>query len=423
MHKSHSDSQINRQSSFNSVALPFIVISTLLLGFIMGIVFLQLPKLLSSEQKEDVTSSEIESSDYIDTAYLNQVFDYLESTYIEDLPSREELTHGAVKGIIQSLDDKYTSFLTPEETQMYLEGRTADFEGIGVTLAFDGEYTYVESVLEGFPASKSDIRPGDLILEVDGEDVTGQMPAIVASKIRGQKGTAVKIKLYRDGESGTNLYDVEIIRDKIEIDNITWEHLGEGIYKIDISQFSDETPELFMKNWDKVVSEVLSQDQKLNGLIVDLRNNPGGYVIGVRYVLEEFMDSGDVLMMEESKVSERMIFRDSRVGKLENVSLVVLVNEGSASASEIFSAAVQDNDRGLVVGTPTAGKGVEQLIIDDFSDGAMMLLVFQNWLTPNGNKISEDSPIIPDVEIEFSEEDIKNRVDVQLDKAIELLNN
>lgn len=403
-------------------ALPFVVTASVLAGFVLGVLVIKFPDWISLKSKDPETTVETTQVDleFLNSGSLEQVYSYLKQIYINELPTNKELNYGAIKGIINSLNDPYTTYLTPEEAKVYLEGRTGDFEGIGVTLAFDGENTYVETVLEGFPAQRNGIKVGDTILEVDGEDQQGKQPQIVATKIRGKEGTNVKLKLFRASEnSNGEIKEFEITREKIDIDNVTWKDLGNGQILIDISQFSDESPDKFNDSWDEVVNEILAKGKPTN-IIIDLRNNPGGFVVSVRHTLEEFLPNGTTLMSEQIKNQDPKIYKDFRVGRFEDVPVVVMVNQGSASASEIFATAISENNRGKLVGMPTVGKGVEQIILDDFEDGSMLLLVFQKWLTPNGNNITKESPVKPDFEVDYTQDDFNKGTDPQLEKAKEI---
>ena len=260
------------------------------------------------------------------------------------------------------------------------------------------------------------MRPGDKILEVDGADIKGKEAYETAELIKGDAGTTVKIKVLRDGKEDP--IDFAIKREKINIDSVSYEKVQDGVYKIKITQFTEESLFEFKNQWDTVASEVYNEEP--DTVIVDLRNNPGGYVDGVLYVLDEFLPRNTVLMSEKSRNGNEVQSKAKRNGRFEDVKLVVLVNEGSASASEIFAGAIQDNDRGEIIGMPTVGKGVEQRVIN-LKNGGSLHVVFQQWVLPSGRVISADEPITPDIEIDLNEDDFLNRRDPQIDKAIEYI--
>ena len=337
-----------------------------------------------------------------------EAWSLLEQEYIKNDLDAQKMVYGAVKGLIASLDDPYTAFLTPDETKEYRKTNAGEYEGIGATLKQDDKYVAIESPIDKSPAQKAGVLAGDIILEVDKVSMVNKTVFEAVGVIRGKAGTTVVLKIFRP--STKKEFDLEIVRGSITVDNITFQALENGLVKIKINRFTDKDVASFNAMWDKVVEQVVAAKPK--GIVIDLRNNPGGYVSSVEYVLGEFLPQGSVSFMEESKDGVRVEHKVNRTGRLINVPIVVLVNQGSASASEIFTGAIQDYVRGKVVGTTTVGKGVEQKILN-LSDGSMMQIVFQKWLTPKGKNINKKEPISPDIVIEEA-------VD-QDSKAVELL--
>lgn len=393
-----------------------IVSLSLILGFSIGILITTAYfKLTQNNQSQRVFG---ENTQIFDNEFINEVYKIFQEEYIGELPDKDELTYGVVKGLISSLNDPYTFFLDPEETKDYLSSRSPNFEGIGITLRYLNNNTEVETVLSGYPAESAGIKSGDIIVSVDNESVEGIQPNVVATKIRGEKGSDVVVEVFRPSES--RLIEFTITRTSIEVSNVNYEKLEDGVYRISISQFIDENVEKFNRSWNDVVNNILAEGQP-KSIVVDLRNNPGGYVDSVKYVLEEFLPMNSVLMSEETREDGIITYRDQRVGKFESVELVVLVNEGSASASEIFAGAVQDNQRGSVVGNETTGKGVEQKVITGLPNDSLLIIVFQKWLTPSGRNVTKDNPIKPDLQVEFKVEDFNVGIDTQLNAALEVL--
>jgi carboxyl-terminal processing protease len=394
-------------------SIPFIIVLTLILGFGIGLL---VSAVLNSSRGTTYTSQDLSSDEYI-----SQIYKILQESYIDELPSKDDIRYGLGKGLVGSLNNEYTAFLTPEEAKDYEKSKNPDFEGIGVSLSFNGQDTIVESVIKGYPAESVGLKNKDILSKVDAEDVQGKLPVYIAQKIRGEKGTTVSLEVIRLSDNGLpERVNFEIVRQKIDIENITYENLGNGNFKITISQFVDETPELLNQSWNNVV-ENIKKEGDVKGVIVDLRNNPGGYVYSLRYILEDFLKSGDIIMQEQKKNNPPVLYKDNRSGAFEDVKLSVIVNEGTASASEIFASAVQDNNRGKVIGLKTVGKGVEQQVIE-LNDGALLIVVFQKWLTPSGRNITKESPVVPDFEIPQSDESGSELLDVQTQKALELLN-
>jgi len=355
---------------------------------------------------------------------IQEVYNKIDNNYIKDLPKGLDLSQGLIKGIVGGLNDTYSSYLTPEETKQYLNSTGSQFEGIGVQLGFNGEYTLIETVFENSPAAKAGLLPQDLITAVDGADAAGKRPELLATKIRGKADTEVKITIYRS--SATKTEDFVMKRQQIDIDNIDYQDLGNGVVKINIRKFTEKESgaqsgiQVFNRQWDQIVTDVLKLSPK--SIVIDLRGNPGGYVDSVKYVAEEFLQNNQIIMRELDRQTGEISIRDNRAGKLESVKVVVLVNDGSASASEILAAALQQNNLAKVVGKQTVGKGVEQKLIP-ISDGSMLILVFRSWLTPNGTQISSESPIKPDFEVDFEAANAKEgkKYDTQLTKALEQL--
>ncbi|MFQ5492575.1 MAG: S41 family peptidase [Candidatus Dojkabacteria bacterium] len=400
--------QTNSPKTATRVLLIFIgLVIFFVVGFYLGRVDLNNAVAGGPEVDGYTISGELkETRDNVNVNLLWEVWSLLEREYIEKTIVGQELLYGSVRGLVSGLNDPYTAFLTPTETNDYFSANKGEFEGIGTTLRQDGEFVAVESPIDGAPAQKAGLEPGDLILEVDGEDMQGISVFEVAATIRGEAGTDVTLSIFRPKNS--EQFDVTINRAKIDIDNISLEHLEDDLYKVKIFKFTEESVQAFNNQWDDVVSQIEKKNAK--ALVIDLRNNPGGFVNSVEYVLGDFLKKGTLIFSEEDRNSKKVEHRVDRNGRLTDMPIVVIVNQGSASASEIFAGALQDHKRAEVIGTETVGKGVEQRLIT-LSDGSTLQLVFQKWLTPSGKNISEDDPIMPDEEVKEYQE--------QEDKALE----
>lgn len=407
-------------------AIPFIAIASLVLGFSLGVVAFGILStsglFTTSTNSTSNSASNTGQFSVLNQTLTEQIYRNILEKYIGNIPADEDFEDGLAKGLVSALQDQYASYLNSSETAQYMESRNPDFEGIGITLRFNGENTEVESVLEGNPAEKAGIMSGDIISKINSKNFLGNNPSTVASNIRGPKGSEVVLEIIRLENNEYITKEISIVRDKIEVENISFKDLGNGIFKIDISQFIDTDPFVFNSNWDDVVAQILNLNPAPSGIVLDLRNNPGGYVYSVRYVAEEFLENGEIIMMEETRQADRQVYKDFRKGRLESIPLVVLINEGSASASEIFAAAMQDNQRAAIVGMPSVGKGVEQEVISDLYGGGTLILPFQKWLTPSGNNISSESPIKPDTLVELDIEKFqKEKFDSQMEAALDAL--
>ncbi len=351
--------------------------------------------------------------------YLNSLLSQIKSEYITELDYNDELTYGAAKGIVEALGDEYSSFLDPTEANAYFQSNGSSYVGIGISLGEEDEFVNVLSVMDGSPAESAGLQISDIFLNVDDIDVVGMNAQEVATLIRGAEGTEVKLNVFRPERNEEK--EISVVRKEIDLDNIEFEELADGVVKINIRKFTEGAEgelsgaEAFIKQWDGIVNQVAAINPK--GLVVDLRNNPGGFLSGVKYVAEEFLPTGNIIYRERERDVPEVIVRDSRTGKFENIPVVILVNEGSASAAEILAGALQDNDRAVIVGRETVGKGVEQKLIT-LSDGSVLLLVFRAWLTPNGTQVDADNPINPTVLIE---NDIEREGDEQLQAGLERL--
>jgi len=344
----------------------------------------------------------------IDLSTLWNVWGYINSSYLKISVDNETLYRSAIKGLVGGLNDPYTTYLTAEELATVTQSDSGNLQGIGVSLRQEGDYTVIESVIDGYPASKNGVKANDVIMEVDGVTMKKVAATDVAAKIKGNAGTVVQVSLYRPSTQET--LNLKITREDIHVDNISIGENRNGVVVLKIYKFTDASLDSFNAMWDKVASQLVAM--KLKGIIIDLRGNPGGYVSGAEYILNDFIANGKVIFLEEDRDGNKTEHVVNRIGRLLSVPIDVIVNEGTASASEIMAAAIQDNGRGQVIGESTVGKGVEQQLIN-LADGSQLRLVFRKWLTPNGNNISADSPIKPNIVI--------SDYTAQTDKAYELL--
>jgi carboxyl-terminal processing protease len=332
--------------------------------------------------------------------------------YVEQPVDDMELMRGAIRGMLDSLGDPHTSYMDPEEyaaTNAPLDG---EYEGIGAWVDISGDYLAITSPMPDSPAEKAGLRPNDLVIAVDGDDMTGVDGDLVLLRVLGPAGTDVVLTIQREGEEEP--FDVTITRAKIEVPSVTGEILEGDVAYVQISTFGVKTD----KELRNALNDVLAQDPV--GLIVDLRFNGGGYLNTSVDVMSQFIEGDQVVLYEEMGDGTRTIFRSKKGGLATDIPLVVLINEGSASASEIFAGAIQDYDRGTLVGTTTFGKGSVQNWIPLMNDQGAVRVTIARWLTPDERHI-HNVGIEPDVEVEITEEDIEAERDSQLEKAIEIL--
>ncbi len=344
----------------------------------------------------------------IDT--LMQVIDYY---YLYDY-DEDEMIDAIYKAVMDSLGDPYSIYYTEEEYNSFLESSSGSYCGIGVVVQQNMQTGMVTAVrpYQNCPGYEAGIRPGDLILAVDGTDITGMDLNAAVALIRGEEGTSVTITLQRDEEK----FDVEVTRRQIDVETVTYRMLDDNIGYIQVDEFDEVTAKQFSEALDTLI------DQGMEALVIDIRNNPGGLLNVVVDMLDEILPEG-VIVSVKDKNGKTEEYRSDAETKLD-VPLAVLVNGNSASASEIFAGAVKDYGVGTIVGTTTFGKGIVQTIFS-LNDGTGMKLTIEDYYTPSGNSIHKIG-VSPDVEIDLPDElkvlvDIPEDEDAQLQKAIEIL--
>ncbi len=328
-----------------------------------------------------------------------------------ETPKDVELTRAAIRGTLNALGDPYTSYMDPDDFFQANSRLEGDYEGIGAWVDPNGEYLTIISPMPGSPAEKAGLQPGDEILKIDGEDMTGIDGNLVIRRVLGPAGSEVLLSIRREGES--ELLDIRITRGRIIIPSVDGRMLEENIAYIQLFQFADKTRD----DMRQYLTDLLAQNPK--GLILDLRNNGGGYLNTAIEVASEFIGSGDILY-EVYGDGRRDTFTAIRGGVALEIPLIVLVNGGSASASEIVAGAIQDYERGLLVGTTTFGKGSVQNWVPLSSEDGAVRVTIAYWYTPD-NRLIHETGLVPDVVVEFTEEDMEAERDPQLEKAIELL--
>lgn len=345
----------------------------------------------------------------------------LREKYYKQPVADKKLFYGAMAGLASSLGDPYTVFFEPTSAQEFNQSLQGKFEGIGAEIGIKDGQLEVIAPLPGTPAEKAGLRPEDMILSIDKQDTTDMSVEKAVSLIRGKKGTTVtlsvgRIKKEKDAKgkehSALATFDVTITRATIEVKSVRTKYLRDGIALIEISHFNEDTATLF----SKAVDEVLAKNAK--GLILDLRNNPGGYLDRATAVAGEWVgDQVVVVERQQDKITEK--FRGTGQARLRDMPTVVLVNEGSASASEIVAGALQDYAKAKVVGMKTFGKGSVQDYLE-LDDRSAVKITIAEWLTPKERSIDKVG-IQPDVQLERTQDDIHADRDPQLDAALEIL--
>jgi carboxyl-terminal processing protease len=339
-------------------------------------------------------------------------WDIVHDEYIDQPVDDVVLMRGAINGMLDSLGDPHTSYMDPDQylqANISLEG---DYEGIGAWVDTTSEYLTIVSPMPGSPAEKVGLQPGDQVIKIDGEDMTGLDGSLVIQKVMGPAGTSVVLTILREGEEAP--FDVTVVREKITVPGVESKMLENNIGYIQIRTFASDTREELRDH----LKEIL--DQNPVGLIVDLRNNGGGYLQTAVEVGSEFISEGIILYEDYGSDQDLVEYQALKGGLATEIPMVLLVNEGSASASEIVAGAIQDHQRGPLVGATTYGKGSVQNWIELKNNQGAVRVTIARWLTPDKRQINE-SGLVPDYPVEYTEEDYQNDRDPQLDKAIQVL--
>lgn len=351
----------------------------------------------------------------VDFKLFWDTWDLLSRQYIDKKAvDPNKMFYGAISGMVASLGDPYTYFLPPEQQKSSQDELNGSFQGVGIQLGFNKDKRLIViAPLSGTPADKAGIKSQDQIVEIAGKDTSGMSLVEAVKLIRGAGGTQIAITIYREGEQNTREFN--LTRDTIVVKSVESsikEANGKKIGVIKLSRFGERTEE----EWMEAVKEVKSQN--VAGVVLDLRNNPGGYLQGAVFIGSEFLEGGDIVLQENAK-GERFSYKVNRTGSLLNVPLVVLINGGSASASEIVAGAIQDRKRGKVVGEKSFGKGTIQEA-QDLPGGTGLHVTVAKWLTPNGRWVNDTQGFEPDIKVELTPEQREDTTkDPQLDKALE----
>ncbi len=346
----------------------------------------------------------------LDYNLLIKVWSMIKDKYVVQPVSDKDLFYGSLKGLAMGLKDPYSVFLEPDLAKKFIEDMSGSFEGIGIEIGIKDERLTVIAPLPDTPALRAGLRSGDKIYGIDGQNTSGMSLDEAAHLIRGPRGTSVILTTWREGKTTTQ--EVEIVRDVIDIESVSWELMGNKIAYLKIAHFSDDTWEEFQD----LARVIIKADP--NGLIVDLRNNPGGYLDTAVNMAGYWIGQEIVTISKDAKDKETE-YRSYNQGDLKHISTIILVNQGSASASEILAGALQDYKQATILGEKTFGKGSVQEL-ETFSDGSALKLTVAYWYTPLGRSINDEG-IMPDIEIKMIEEDYELNRDPQLDRALEIL--
>jgi len=331
--------------------------------------------------------------------------------YVDQPVDDLTLMQGAIRGMIDALGDEHSSYMDPNTFEDANAGLTGEYEGIGAWVDTTADYLTIISPIPGSPAEEVGLEPGDKIIGIDGEDMTGIDAELVRQRVLGPAGSTVVLTVAREGEP--EALEFTITREKIVVKSASGEMLENDIGYVQITTFGDKTtPEL-----RATLEELMAQNPR--GLVIDLRNNGGGYLQTSVEVASEFIGEG-VILYEQYGDGERTTYQALKNGQATEIPLVVLINEGTASASEIVAGAIQDYGRGKLVGVTSYGKGSVQNWVPLSNDQGAVRVTIAKWLTPDERAIHGEG-LKPDVEVEITDEDRQADLDPQLDEAVEVL--
>lgn len=358
--------------------------------------------LSASSESKDIANSLDTYKAILDKYYLGEI-------------NEEDLKEGAIRGYIEGVGDKYTEYISKEEMQEYMEDTKGNFVGIGIYMVQDkkSDKIMIVAPIKNSPAEKAGVQAGDLILAVDGQECTANDMNTISSKIKGEAGTTVKLKLQRGNET----LELEIKRESVTVNPVESKMLESNIGYIKFTSFDENTSEDFKKNFENL------QKQGAKSLIIDLRNNGGGIVDEALKIADYMTEKGSVLLYEVDKQNKETV-KKSENDPIINMPIILLTNENTASSSEILAGALKDLGKAKIVGTKTYGKGVIQEILT-LPDGSGIKITTEKYLTPNKTEINKVG-IEPDEKVELPEDlgnalEIEEKNDTQLQKAIQML--
>jgi len=398
----NSDPREARASNFKRVPILFFLIPIILVVFGLGFYF----------GKSQVVC-EVCAPQQVDFSLFWETWNAIHEKFVDKAKiNTQDLIYGAISGMVNSLDDPYTVFLTPENSKRFVEDVQGSFEGVGMEIDVRKGQLQVVSPLEGTPAQKAGLLAGDKIIKINGTSTVDMTTDEAVNLIRGPKGTEVILNIFRDGWEETK--DITVIRDVIIIPSLKIEFKDNNIAYLKLYQFSEKA----LYDLQNAAVSILNSDAQR--IILDLRNNPGGYLEVAQNIAGWFLEKGQVVTIEDfGEGKEQNLYKAEGNALLLRYPIVVLINQGSASAAEILAGCLRD-DRGIkLIGETSFGKGSVQEL-ENLQGGSSLKVTIAKWLTPNGEFLTGKG-LEPDIKVEMTEQDYKDGKDPQLDRAIEII--
>ncbi len=382
-----------------------------LVGWVLPKAFNQTAAPSISATTQPVSPTATQTTDQLFKPFW-QAWQIVHDQYVDQPVDDTALMRGAIRGMMDALGDKHSSYMDPVQYKQAETSLAGEYEGIGAWVDLTGDYLTIISPIPNTPAEKAGLKSGDQVIAIDGEDMTGVASEIAHQKVLGPAGTNVTLTIKREGVDAP--FDVTITRAKVTVPSVESKMLDNNIAYVQIIQFGEKTTSELKSQ----LKDLMNQNPK--GLILDLRNNGGGYRDTAVDVLSQFLPAGKIAMYEEYGDGTKQEFKTSGRGLATDIPMVVLINEGSASASEITAGALQDYGRAQLVGVTSYGKGSVQVWTAlDNNEGAVRVTIAR-WLTPNSRQINGVG-LTPDLKVEITADQIKAGEDPQLDQAVNLL--
>lgn len=422
MESSENQNGQNRQQldpKMPAVALKWIIILIVVYGaYYSG--FQSGKKGYTFEPKEFKVINQAQVPATVDYSLLWKALEVVGTKYIEkDSINQQKVLYGAVKGAVESLGDPYTTFFEPKTLESFKTDLKGSFGGIGAEVGKKNNVIVIVAPIDDTPAKRAGLQAKDIIVSVDGQSTQDWSVDQAVDKIRGPKGTTVTLSIYREGKDKP--FEVKIVRDVIAIKSVKLSYKEtevngqkKTIAIITLSRFGDDTKGLF----DKAVTEILTKN--VSGVVLDLRNDPGGYLQTAVDVASNWLKTGDLVVSEAHSDGSNIKFNAQGTSRLAGIKTIILINGGSASASEILAGALKDHNIANLIGEKSFGKGSVQELVDLPGGGAVKVTVAK-WITPGGKNLNHDG-LQPDFEVKLTEEDFNAGKDPQMDKAVEELN-
>lgn len=397
----------------NRKNLIAVIMISLVLGFFGGVEFQKTQEPFGGGLR-DLIGRDAGQPESVDFSLFWDAWNLIHERYVDRSKlNTQEMVFGAIEGMVKSVGDPFTVFLEAKESKRLEEDIRGEFAGVGIEIGMREDVLTVIAPLKDTPADRAGIIAGDKILKIDGDSTAGVALDEAVSKIRGRRGTKVILTISRSKDGQEETKDFELTRDRIKIPTVKWSKIEPDIGHIQLFSFN----QIAKNKFDEALKELKKQGAGKK-LILDLRNNPGGLLDLAIDISSYFLEPGELVVIEDFG-GRREELKSKPNGFLKDAKIVILINKGSASASEIVAGALHDQRDIKLVGEKTFGKGSVQQV-EDLRFGTALKITVAKWLTPKGRSISDEG-IEPDIKIEMTEEDVKNDKDPQLDKAIEII--